>query len=345
MIIEETKNKEQWESFLKKVKEKTFCQSYNWGEFNSVMGDPVWRFFIKQDSDSSIIAGMQVLKISARRGKFIFVPMGPVILSGQTKEIMAVCLLKLKELACQEKASFIRISPIFLRTPENDKIFKDLGFFNAPIHMHPELTWELDLSPNLDDLLKNMRKTTRYLIKQAEKEPDLKIIKSTNEKDLDDFQDVYQITADRHSFTPFSFDYLKKELASFKNDNEIVIFSGQYQGEIISSAMVIYWSGKAFYHQGASSLKYPKIPASYLIQWEAIKEAKARGCLVYNFWGIAPEEDLQKNKNHPWFGLSMFKKGFGGQKKEYVKTKDYPISLYYWLTYIFEQIRKKKRNL
>jgi lipid II:glycine glycyltransferase (peptidoglycan interpeptide bridge formation enzyme) len=346
MIVEETKDKEQWESFLHKVKEKTFCHSYSWGEFNAAMGDQAWRFFVKQQSDFSIIAGMQVLKISARRGKFIFVPMGPVILDEKrTKEIIAACLEKLKELARQEKASFIRVSPILLKTPDNDKIFKDLGFLNAPIHMHPELTWELDLSPSLEDLLKNMRKTTRYLIKQGEKDPDLKIIKSTNEKDLEDFQDVYKITADRHSFTPFSFNYLKKELAAFKKDQEIVIFSGQYKNEIISSAMVIYWSEKAFYHQGASSLKHPKIPASYLIQWEAIKEAKARGCSHYNFWGIAPEEDLNKNKNHPWFGLSMFKKGFGGYKKEYVKTKDYPTSFFYWSTYIFEQIRKKRRNL
>ncbi|GAI33015.1 unnamed protein product, partial [marine sediment metagenome] len=31
-------------------------------------------------------------------------------------------------------------------------------------------------------------------------------------------------------------------------------------------------------------------PASYLLQWEAIKEAKNRGCKLYNFWGIAEIE-------------------------------------------------------
>ena len=44
--------------------------------------------------------------------------------------------------------------------------------------MHPEITWELDIRKPEENLLKEMRKTTRYLIRQAEKNPDIKIIKS-----------------------------------------------------------------------------------------------------------------------------------------------------------------------
>ncbi|MDD5569478.1 MAG: peptidoglycan bridge formation glycyltransferase FemA/FemB family protein, partial [Candidatus Pacebacteria bacterium] len=178
-----------------------------------------------------------------------------------------------------------------------------------------------------------------------EKDANLKITQTKDLGDLKAFEQVYQVTADRHSFSPFSFDYLSNELAAFKEDDEISIFSARYNNEIIASAMVIFWSGIAFYHQGASSLKYPKVPASYLLQWEAIKEAKKRGCEIYNFWGIAPEKEMGDNKDHPWFGLSLFKKGFGGREKEYVKTQDYPLSFLYWPTYIFEQLRKRKRNL
>jgi len=79
------------------------------------------------------------------------------------------------------------------------------------------------------------------------------------------------------------------------------------------------------------------------LQWEAIKEAKQRGCERYNFWGIADEKS--KIKKHPWWGLSLFKMGFGGYRKEYVKTQDLPLSPSYWLTFIFEKIRKIKRGL
>jgi len=339
MTIKEISEKKIWEDFLLNCVEKTFCQSFNWGEFNQTMGDKVYRFGIFDNE--KLIAVAQTIKIKAKRGTFLFVPHGPVILSGNNKEIVKTILDYLKDLGIKEKASFIRFSPVFTLNEENVKMFKELGFRNAPIHMHPELTWELNLIPTEEELLKGMRKTTRYLVKQAEKNLDVEILKSMDEKDLAEFERVYLETAGRHSFTPFPPKYLKRELDAFKNDNEIVIFSGKYKGETVSSAMIIYWSKRAFYHQGASSSKYAKIPVSYLLQWEAIKEAKKRGCEIYNFWGVIPESE----KNHPWAGLSLFKKGFGGSEKQYVKTQDYVLSPLYWLTYIFEELRKRKRHL
>jgi lipid II:glycine glycyltransferase (peptidoglycan interpeptide bridge formation enzyme) len=116
---------------------------------------------------------------------------------------------------------------------------------------------------------------------------------------------------------------------------------GKYKGEVISSSMIIFWQDTAFYHQGASSLKHPKIPVSYLLQWETIKEAKKRNLNLYNFWGIAPEG----RKSHPWAGLTLFKKGFGGYVKKYVETQDLPLSQRYWLTFVFESLRRIKRDL
>ncbi|MDD5098107.1 MAG: peptidoglycan bridge formation glycyltransferase FemA/FemB family protein [Candidatus Pacebacteria bacterium] len=340
MIIREALEKDKWEESFLICKEKTFCQSWNWGEFNKAMGDKVFRFEIYDGEE--LVALCQVLRVKARRGTFIFVPHGPAILRNDKKyEIVSFLLNYLKELGKKEKAAFIRFSPIMERTDGNICIWKKLGFKDAPIHMHPELTWELDIRKDEEDILREMRKTTRYLVRQAEKIEGVEISKSSDEKDLEGFEKVYEETAERHSFTPFSKKYLEKELDAFREDNQVVVLSGKYNGEVVSSAMIIFWSEIGFYHQGASSFKYSKVPVSYLLQWEAIKEAKKRGCKFYNFWGIAPEED----KNHPWAGLSLFKKGFGGYKKEYVKTQDYVLSPMYYLIYIFEQLRKRKRNL
>jgi len=337
MILNEIKDKKTWEDFVSSCEEKTFCQSWNWGIFNQSMGDKVWRFGIFEDE--KLIAVAQVLKIKARRGSFIFVPHGPLIKEGDKRDVIKNTLEELKKLAKNESASFIRFSPILEMGDTN--IFKELGFKNAPIHMHPELTWELNISSSEEDILKGMRKTTRYLIRQAEKNPEVEIISGTSDELLNDFQKVYLETAERQSFTPFSFNYLKKEVDSFKENDQILIFLGKYNGEVISSSIIVYYSGIGFYHQGATLLKYPKIPVSYLLQWEAIKEAKKRGCRLYNFWGVIPEGV----KNHPWAGLSLFKKGFGGKEKEYVKTQDYVLSAKYWLTYIIELIRRRKRHL
>ena len=94
------------------------------------------------------------------------------------------------------------------------------------------------------------------------------------------------------------------------------------------------------YHPHAEDLELYQ--ENGLMQWEAIKEAKQRGCEEYNFWGIAPND----NKNHPWAGLSLFKKGFGGYRRDYVKTQDLPLSKVYTLiTRPFEKLRKIKRRL
>lgn len=349
MEVKEIINKEIWESFFSGLEEKTFLQSWNWGEFQILQNNKIWRFGIY---DINKLCGVAlVVKISARRGTFLFIPHGPVIKGSESTvkyEMLITFLKNLKELAIKEKASFIRISPFWKRTEEADNIFKKLNFRYAPIYMHAEVTWELDITPSEEELLAEMRKTTRYLIKQAQKNPDIQIEKIENINDLESFLPVYIDTARRHHFTIYSRDYLRDQFNAFVGDKQIMFFFGKYKGEIISAAIFVFWQGGAFYHHSGSLLKYSKIPMNYLLQWEAIKEAKKRGCKIYNFWGIAPdimeEEDAQKSK-HPWAGLSLFKMGFGGFRRELVKTQDLILSNKYWINYLIEVSRKFKRGL
>jgi len=345
LMIKEIKDKEVWEGFLRNCREKTFLQSWNWGEFQAMMGNNSWRLGIYDEKD--LIAVALVIKVVARRGMFLFVPHGPVensllVRSSEGKTSALKNLLEeLKILAEKEKADFIRIAPVWSKNEENERIFKRIGLRDAPIHLHPELSWELDIRPKEELLLARMRKTTRYLIRQAERNPEIEIKQTAEVEDLEAFNKLYRETVDRHHFTPFSKDYLKNELLAFGPDNQIALFLGKYKGEVISSALVIFWASTGFYHQGASSLKFAKIPVSYLLQWEAIREAKKRGCSFYNFWGISPATD----KKHPWFGLSQFKMGFGGYQKQYLKTRDLPLSKKYWPIFLFEKLRKIKRGL
>jgi lipid II:glycine glycyltransferase (peptidoglycan interpeptide bridge formation enzyme) len=348
MEIKEIQNKEIWENLFKECEEKTFLQSWNWGEFQKMMGNKVWRWGIFENG--KLVSVTFFYKIQAKRGTFLFVPHGLNINSkfkDQKSKLLEVLLNKLIEITKEENASFIRISPILEKNEENVKIFQDLGFKEAPIHIHPELTWELDITPSEEELLMKMRKTTRYLIKQAQKNKEIEIVQSNKLESVETLNKLYQETVDRHHFVPFSLDYLKDEFLAFSKDNQIAVFLGKYKNEIVSSGIFVFWQGIGFYHHGASSLKYPKIPVSYLLQWEAIKEAKKRGCKIYNFWGIAPitSDFRPQNSDHPWAGLTLFKMGFGGYKKEYVKTQDFPISKKYWLTYFIEKLRKTKRGL
>jgi lipid II:glycine glycyltransferase (peptidoglycan interpeptide bridge formation enzyme) len=140
----------------------------------------------------------------------------------------------------------------------------------------------------------------------------------------------------------FRKDYIQKEFETFAKNGQALWFVGRYKGEPAAASLVVFWSGVGFYHQAASRLKFAKYSIPYLLQWEAIKEAKKRGCRIYDFWGFT---DPKANPKHPWAGPTLFKMGFGGQKHEYVKTKDLPLSWRYWPIYLFEKIRKLKRGL
>jgi len=343
--ISEIKDKIEWENFLLKRREKTFLNSWDWGEFQKKQGNTIWRLCVCENG--RLVGVSLVIKMAAKRGTFLFLPHAPVAPEYKIQVLERV-LEELRKIAKREKADFIRISPIWEKNRENDRIFKEFGFRRAPIHMHPEVTWELCIEPDEDMILSGMRKTTRYLIKQAQKNKDIEIIKSRDVRDLETFNDIYAQTARRHHFVPFPFSYLKNELLAFDENNEVLIFTGRYKGKAVSSAMIIFWQGAAFYHQGASLAEFNKIPVSYLLQWEVIKEARRRGCNVYNFWGIVPkvfDESQLKHSKHPWAGLSLFKMGFGGVRKEYVATQDFPLSARYYLTYFFEKIRRIKRRL
>jgi peptidoglycan pentaglycine glycine transferase (the first glycine) len=319
----------------------TFLQSWNWGEFNKATGEKIWRVGIFENDLP--VAILLVIRINAKRGSFLFVPQGPIIQNEKVKmkneKLWNTFFEYLKQLGKQEKVDFIRISPILENTQENLRIFKNAGFRNAPLHMmHPELTWLLDITKTEDELMKGMRKTHRNLIRRAEKDG-VKIIRSIDEKYTKAFYDIHMETVSRHKFIPFSYDYIKGEIDAFKTDDQIGIFSAEYNGKIISSAIIVFYGHEAFYHHGASSSEYSKIPASYLALWEAIKEAKERGCRIFNFYGIV--EDKPK---HPWSGLSKFKQGFGGYKKEILHCQDFPLRKKYALTCLVEKLRKFKRG-
>lgn len=326
------------------VSEKTFLQSWNWGEFQLRQGFKIWRLAIIQDSILQAVA--LVVKIKAKRGTYLLIQHGPVMVAANASarsDILKYFLQELAKIGKQEGAAFIRMNPLWERTSENIDLLKRNGLRNASMHANAyEATWKLDISLPEEGLLKNMRKTTRYLVRQAEKNNEIKIEKSEDATDLAIYQKLNKEVAIRQQFTPFPDEYIKNEFDVFNNDKQALLFFGKYNQEIAAGALIIFWQGVGYYHQAASLPKYAKLSIPYLLQWEAIKEAKERGCGLYDFWGYT---DPKANPEHPWAGPTLFKMGYGGYTKEYIKTQDYPLSSLYWLTYIFEEIRRKKRKL
>ncbi len=237
------------------------------------------------------------------------------------------------------KVDFIRFSPLADDNEVYKKMFADSGFRDAPVHMmHPEMLWLLDLAPDEKMLLRGMRKNTRYALKQADKMP-VKIVSGASEDLLKQFYEIHVETSRRQRFVPYPWAYLKAQLDVFGPHDEVKVYLAEHEGKNIAGAIIVFSDTEGVYHHGASLSEYNRIPGSHLIQWEAIKEAKRRGLIRYNFWGV-----VENAPKHPWAGLSFFKKGFGGEGRALLHCQDLPITPKYWLNYVVESARRIKRG-
>lgn len=66
---------------------------------------------------------------------------------------------------------------------------------------------------------------------------------------------------------------------------------------------------------------------TYLLQWEAIRWAKNKGCKIYDLWGIPdhPEtvlEDSFLDRSDGLWGVYRFKRGFGGEIQRTIGAYD-----------------------
>lgn len=317
-----------WESFSGP---KTFLQSRNFALFREKLGEQTFRlgaFYGKK-----LVGALQCQKIIARRGTFLHVAHGPLILPPHIEETLPKFLKELKFLGKKEHCDFLRISPLLPELIED--FFAKEHFIPAPLHINPDRTWVLDIKQDEDEILKNMRKSTRYEIRRSEKEG-IKLSQGNAKEDLEKFWKLHEKTAARQKFVPFSQKSTQIEMEVFGKDCQV--FTATHNRENIASSVILFDSHSAYYHQGASVLS--KIPGAHATLWAAIQEAKKRGCMEFNFWGVSPSEKSE----HPWAGLSRFKRGFGGEERKYLRAQDLPLTPKYWLNFAVEKVRRWKRH-
>ncbi|MEM1312057.1 MAG: peptidoglycan bridge formation glycyltransferase FemA/FemB family protein [Patescibacteria group bacterium] len=343
MYIAEINEQFIWDKFVAELGLNTFLHTSGWVGFNQKQGSKLWKLGIFEAE--KLVSVALVLKIEAKRGKFLFCPHGPQSIYTQKFDSIRALELEtltdyLKDLAKRERCTFIRIQPIIPKTEDNADVFKQAGYRAAPIHMHTELTTVLDLQRSTDKILLGMRKTTRQMIKKGNSLIDSKLVEVEFCSEIsDDLYEVYQATGKRGGFVIYSKKYLQDEFESFYNSDNACLYKINYDGKIISWGMVIFAGKRAFYHQGANII-HKSIPGSYICQWTGIQLAIQKGCTTYDFWGVSP----LNSPDHPWSRISLFKRGFGGSDVELLHAQDLVLGWQYWLNWSIEKIRAKKRG-
>lgn len=336
IITKIVESKKEWEDFLSKHDEANFLQSWYWGEFHKNLSQKIQRTGFYQNNK---LKGVMLSIIEeAKRGRHLIVPAGPII-SWDDKEIISAFVKEIKKIAYLNDCGFVRVRPQLLSNDFSKKLFKDLGFTNSPMHLHAQLTSQLDITKPEEELLKNMRKNTRYEIKKAEKES-IKITASKDPKDIRKFYNLQVETSLRQKFTPFSYEYLHEQFKIFAENNLAFLYNAYFGKKLLAQAFIIFYGQEAVYHYGASTDEGRKHPGAYLIQWKAILEAKKRKLTRYNLWGVASDP------KHRFYGLSIFKRGFGGEDVDYLPAQDLVINYPRYLINLgIEKFRKLRRRV
>lgn len=330
-------NKSEWDTFVSTFDYTTMFLSWEWCQFEQKIGSKLetWGVY-----ENNVLIGVLPMKtIKARRGKYLHIRHAPLI-DWDNEELAKNTIEFLKQKAKEKGLHFIRISPLLRNTSENTKMLEMYGLRESVIHAtDAELTVALDLTKSEDTIFQEMRKTTRNSIKKAEKLE--LVVMHTNNFDLfDDFISVYKDTVARQGWNAYSESYIRSEYEIFSSAGKADMFVSYYKGEPISASIFIRHNNQVIYHFSGSVTKFRDIPSSYLLHWEAIKFFKNEGFKLYNFWGVSPENNIK----HPWYGLSLFKRGFTSNELEFVHSHDLDIRPFAYLTHTFEYIESRLRG-
>ncbi|MFZ5376952.1 MAG: lipid II:glycine glycyltransferase FemX [Patescibacteria group bacterium] len=340
MEIRIIEDKQFWEMAIQNFEEANFLQSFNWGLFHRAMDKKVFPLALFEGE--KILALFLTVKEIAKRGNYLTIAGGPLLdwHSSNAKQYLKVIFDHLKKIAKDEKCSFIRFRPQTVLSNQTVELLRAVQAQPAPMHLTADLTLQLNLNLSEDELLAQMRKNTRYEIRRAQK-MGITTHLSQDAADLEKFNELQQYLAKKHNFIPFSNKFISEQFKVFAADDQVVLVHSEYQGQLLASAFVIFYHGEAVYHYGVSTPQNDRLPGSYACQWAAILEAKRRGCQKYNFWGIAPKDEV----SHRFYGVSIFKRGFGGEEVQYIPAEDVAVDFKYQFTRAFELVRKKTRRL
>lgn len=333
-----------WNSIISQLPNPHFLQSNEWGEVKARYGwEPyyaVWNegseFHIIQDdihlsSFAFPIAAALILKrtVSFRgiiKASILYLPKGP-LLDWTNETLRNRVLNDLQAFAKEQKAIFIKMDPDVelgrgVPGDEGDVIdqngqtvmteLKRRGWSYASDQIQFQNTVLIDLHATEEEMLARMKPKTRYNVRLAEKKG-VSLRVGTLE-DLPMLYKMYAETSVRDGFVIRDEEYYLTVWPTFmraaiSGQPSAVPLIAEVDGEAVAAIFLFMFGKKAYYVYGMSRNAHREKMPTYLLQWEAMKIAKSKGCDVYDLWG-APE--VFDESDSMW-GVYRFKEGLGGE--------------------------------
>lgn len=338
MQLSDAVSKAEWDNFITAHKEANFLQSWDFYEFHLARGKKVVRRVLIKDG--TIVAAYAGVVEAAKRGKYFAIAGGPILDWGDTKIVKMV----FDDIRAQGLASgcvFVRVRPQLELSDKSLKLMRKLGLVKAPMYLSVEYAGILDLSKTKEEILAGASQGFRRKLRKAEK-LDIEVKACDDDAVIDDFCKLEKLHAERQRYVAFSGEFLKKQFEAFRKGGEVLIYTARKDGEILAQNFMIFYGAEASYHYGVSSELGTKYSAAPLLHLAAMDEARKRGCVRYNLWGIVGREET----SHRFYGVSEFKRSFGCEELKYTPAHDMILKpLKYQLTKLVETARKKRRHV
>lgn len=309
----------EWDAFLERRPDTGFMQSSWWIDFRSTCG--FHHFGATLRDENELAGGAVILRFQhTEESCFYYIQDGPVLPVDECdaesvfEAVLEVVEGRRKTESCV--VSHLRIEPRWLRVPDFV-----LGFRSIPPladhYLEARDTRCIDLRPSENAILAQMKPKGRYNVAVARRHG-VSIVEDTSERGLADFLSIYEETVSRQGMEAKPPDYFEALLSLTSPGNYASLFFAEYKGARLATALVVYFGPRATYFYGGSRALNRQVMAPYLMHFEIMRKAKARGREWYDLWGIAPPRQL----DHPWQNFTAFKAKFGGEEVHLAPTLD-----------------------
>jgi len=328
--IETITQRDTWNNALRALPYAHVLQTWEWGEFKRVTtGWQPLRLAFKRGADIVAMASVGVRRIGPL--KVMYVSKGPALAydDAETREFV---LDYLKNLARRQFAVWLKIDPDVIRatgvpgesddTPDSTgpaalASLKSRGWRFSDDQVQFRNTITIDLSPSEDDLLAGMSQTTRRKVRVANREG--VTVRAATAADLPTLYDLYRVTGERDHFLTRPASYYEQAWRVFMEAGLAHALIAEFEGKAIAHVILFHFGRKCWYFYGASANAERERMPNYLLQWEAMRWAKAQGYALYDMWG-AP--DVFDESDSMW-GVYNFKRGFRGTVTRHIGAWDY----------------------
>ncbi len=322
MLTPFTPSPQEWDSFVDSHPRGHVLQLSAWGTLKSAFGWQVQRVALR-DTAGAIQAGAQVLyrPLPARLGTMAYIPFAP--LTHDPAHLPAL-MQAIRAASRPYRAAFVKVEAGFAPQPD----LTALGFQVSPQTIQPPNTILIDLRDSDDAILARMNEGTRRKIRTGAKKG-VTYYQATRD-DLPKFTAMMQATGARNRFGVHAPAYYVQAYDLFV-PHHAALFMAEHEGDTLAGVFVFALGTMAYYLYGASSNDKRNLMATYGAQWAAIQWAKARGCTLYDLWGIPdePYETLEaefEQRSDGLWGVYGFKRGWGGTVTRTVGALDWPLN-------------------